>query len=818
MRTLYTFWLLLLIPVFSTARCATVADTLYCGADVTITAAAPNFMSPGGGRQGFLSVGYSNIRETEGENRAYLRFNLNGIDPAGIERAELHLWKTRSRSDSIRVYSVEVDTWDEYETVWLNAPPMLDVIASGLCGQGWSVYDVGSWVKAQTDDEVSFGLRTVNPYAPFLGINSREGGAPPMLVVHHAGPGRGESAPRPGFPSTSSLEHGVYINGAGGFRRMESIQSAVQAIRPGEEIVLGPGVYYESFTLGGDGTPEAPLKIRGDGDPRPAIDGSLVPAWQNSDRGLIRVIGKNWIIEHLDIRNAHPWGEAISNSGCFYIHQAENTVIRDCGVYFGGNGIFSTDGSGELTVENCEVAYNSIPHAGYEHAFYVNNSSTVTVRFSHIHHNGGMNFKTRAENCVFAYNYVHSPGNYQLDFSEGARFTDQDAVLIGNTIVTDNRHRSNEQFIVFGENRRGGSLHLYNNTFIHYYPVGNYWVHMWIPDDVQVGGTTLNAWNNVFYFPAGSGTIEFHRAGKPVPVIGSSNWFSSGTTSISSTLRNSILGTDPLLSSLQAGDFRPRSGSPLVDAGDSDAPELPEFQYRHERQMQPRQVRGAGPDIGAFEYVPGGAESPGAPEWDFNGDGRLGLADVILLLLRLMAGEQSAGMDVDGDGTAGLPDAVELVREVRRVSGIYLASTGHLSPIEGLTVAQRDFLGQARSLLGLSETESLEYAILAGLVPTGGTLPRAFRLEQNYPNPFNPSTTIVYHVPQDASVFPVSLNIYDLRGRLVRSLVERDHASGRHTAFWDGTDGGGQPLPSGVYLYRLRSGDFSVSRKMILMK
>jgi hypothetical protein len=795
---------------------ASVVDTLYCDADVTITSAAPSFMSPGGGRQGFLSVGYSDLREGEGENRAYLRFGLNGINPAGIESAELRLWKTRSRSDSLRVYAVEPDSWDEYQTVWLNAPPMGAVLATGMCGQGWSAYDITAWVKAQTNGEVSLGLRTANSYAPFLGINSREGGAPPMLIVRHSGLSAGDPAPTPGFPSTSGLEHGVYVHGESGYRRMESITAAVAAVRPGEEIVLGPGVYYESFTLTGEGTVEQPLKIRGDGNPRPIIDGSLSTAWKNTDRGLIMVSGKNWIIQHLDIRNAHPWGEAASNSGCFYIHPAENTVIRDCGVYFGGDGIFSTDGSKELTVEYCEVAYNSFPHAGYEHGFYVCNAGTVTVRFSYIHHNGGQNFKTRAENCVFEYNYVQAPGNYQLDFADGDKFLDQDAVLIGNVIVTDNRYRTNDQFIVFGENRHGGSLYLYSNTFVHYYPLDAAWIHMWFPDATPVGETSLTAWNNVFYYAAGGGNMQFYSAEKSVPVSGGANWFSTGAGGVPTAMTGSLYGPDPSFTDPQGGDYSLRQGSPLVDAGSASAPEMPDRQYRHRRQDLPRVVIGPALDIGAFEYNPA-AQDGTLMEWDFNLDGKINLKDVLSLLLRFAAGEQSIALDVNGDGTVSVSDAVELVRELRRISVTSLASEGNMEPIESLDKTARDYLLRTRDMLGLNEEESRIFDLLAGLEPSSGILPRAFRLEQNYPNPFNPSTTISYHVPADVSS-RVRLCIYDLRGRLVRTLVDRDLGAGSYSAFWDGADNNGVPLSSGVYIYRMRAGDYSASRKMILLK
>lgn len=84
------------------------------------------------------------------------------------------------------------------------------------------------------------------------------------------------------------------------------------------------------------------------------------------------------------------------------------------------------------------------------------------------------------------------------------------------------------------------------------------------------------------------------------------------------------------------------------------------------------------------------------------------------------------------------------------------------------------------------------------------------------PNPFNPSTKIVFTL---ASGQEVSLRLYDLGGRLLRSLVEGEALEpGVHTVDWDGKAGDGRPLPSGVYLYRLSSGDQVVSGKATLLK
>jgi hypothetical protein len=95
-------------------------------------------------------------------------------------------------------------------------------------------------------------------------------------------------------------------------------------------------------------------------------------------------------------------------------------------------------------------------------------------------------------------------------------------------------------------------------------------------------------------------------------------------------------------------------------------------------------------------------------------------------------------------------------------------------------------------------------------VPVRETLPHAFLLHQNYPNPFNPSTTIRYALPE-ASV--VSLIVYDLLGRTVAVLVDEKREAGVHEAIFDA-----QGLPSGLYFYRLRTGDFTQTRKLVLLQ
>ena len=95
------------------------------------------------------------------------------------------------------------------------------------------------------------------------------------------------------------------------------------------------------------------------------------------------------------------------------------------------------------------------------------------------------------------------------------------------------------------------------------------------------------------------------------------------------------------------------------------------------------------------------------------------------------------------------------------------------------------------------------------------SLPSTTSLAQNYPNPFNPSTTISYAIGTESDV---RLDIYDILGRNVRTLVDRHQQAGNYSVIWDSKDEAGQPVAAGVYLYKLQAGDTQEVNKMILLK
>jgi hypothetical protein len=111
----------------------------------------------------------------------------------------------------------------------------------------------------------------------------------------------------------------------------------------------------------------------------------------------------------------------------------------------------------------------------------------------------------------------------------------------------------------------------------------------------------------------------------------------------------------------------------------------------------------------------------------------------------------------------------------------------------------------------------VEVELEAGAV-TGvedGLTPRIAVLHQNYPNPFNPSTAIEFHLPRRERV---SLRVYDVSGRLVRTIVEETLETGDHLFTWDGHNDRGAQVASGVYFYMLKSDSIRQARKAVLLR
>jgi hypothetical protein len=109
-----------------------------------------------------------------------------------------------------------------------------------------------------------------------------------------------------------------------------------------------------------------------------------------------------------------------------------------------------------------------------------------------------------------------------------------------------------------------------------------------------------------------------------------------------------------------------------------------------------------------------------------------------------------------------------------------------------------------------------ENAIVAG--ENGGNSPSEFLLHQNFPNPFNSQTIIDYDLSNGNSEYRVSIKVFDLLGRFIKSLENTQRSPGTYSVFWDGTNENGYPVSSGIYYYTIHANEYLAKNKMLLLR
>lgn len=165
----------------------------------------------------------------------------------------------------------------------------------------------------------------------------------------------------------------------------------------------------------------------------------------------------------------------------------------------------------------------------------------------------------------------------------------------------------------------------------------------------------------------------------------------------------------------------------------------------------------------------------------------------------------------DGAGTAHAQDVYRLRNSVISAAG---------SPGQSMNYMTNGTLGQSTPIgIGAASGTTL-YAGFWGRywIPTDvEETPPCYRtmLHQNFPNPFNPSTTIEYSL---ANAARVRIEIFDVGGRRIRTLVDAGKPAGPHRAVWDGRNERGVAVSSGIYFYRFRTDSFVSVKKMVLLK
>jgi predicted outer membrane repeat protein len=303
---------------------------------------------------------------------------------------------------------------------------------------------------------------------------------------------------------------------------------------------------------------------------------------------------------------------------------------------------------------------------------------------------------------------------------------------------------------------------------------------------IQVSSSPMDVFNNIVTNTTGHGIAA---SGSPQPWVGYNLvWNSSGSDYDGTTAGDGGVAGDPVFADTSAGDFHLGPHSPAIDAG------RPGAAYD-----DPDGSRG---DMGWYGSHALTMEQPSYPKnltaynesgdvvlrWDQNPEPDVDTyyvycdsvsgfkPSVSNVVATVSAADTSANMGAPGDSTYYLVGAVD--------------SDGYASGF-----SNEVFRGPAT---GAGERVAYEN-----------------HLYQNVPNPFNPTTTIEYELRSQSAVM---LDVYDVMGRSVKRLVDGQIGAGIHKVTWDGTNGTGERVSSGIYFYRLDTGAFVQTRKMLLLK
>ena len=200
---------------------------------------------------------------------------------------------------------------------------------------------------------------------------------------------------------------------------------------------------------------------------------------------------------------------------------------------------------------------------------------------------------------------------------------------------------------------------------------------------------------------------------------------------------------------------------------------------------------------------------------DVNNDGVVNILDLVLIASSFGQSGQS-NADVNGDRVVNILD---LVFVAGMFDGAAAAPAAQPEAPETLTAVEvQDWLTDARALEAKDPIMKRGFLILEQLLAS--LTPKETELLSNYPNPFNPETWIPYRLAEDAFV---TLTIYDTVGQVVRTLeighrIAAAYENRSKAIYWDGKNDVGEQVASGVYFYTLTAGDYSATRKMVILK
>lgn len=209
---------------------------------------------------------------------------------------------------------------------------------------------------------------------------------------------------------------------------------------------------------------------------------------------------------------------------------------------------------------------------------------------------------------------------------------------------------------------------------------------------------------------------------------------------------------------------------------------------------------------------------PHALPWDINNDGVVDLQDLLVVSESFhKETTKNAKVDVNNDGVVNILDLLIVAAHLDECTITSAPSTLTNAKYEHLDILD-EWLTEAHKVDQTDYVLRKGIAVLEALSKT--VIPVKTMLHPNYPNPFNPETWIPYDLARDTSV---SITIYNLKGEIIRTLNLGFQSAGTYrtktnAAYWDGRNSIGEPVSSGVYFYTLIAGDFTTTRKMLILK
>ena len=568
-----------------------------------------------------------------------------------------------------------------------------------------------------------------------------------------------------------------------------TVQYAVKQVVPGDVVLVEDGTY------------EGPVIITRSGKPGAYITLKAVNKWRakikvvdgRGDADGIKAAANYLTIDGFEIFDPSPGVGHHGNGVTVYKNHHVNILnnkIHD----FGGSGI-QLGHFDHVHVEN-NVVYNNAKYAP-------NQKSGISL------------YQARAVDNVSGYHVIvrnnRSYGNMNVVLNSQGRTTDGNGILVddfwnstGNATNVKFPHRTLiENNLSYDNGGKGiqvfksSHVDVFNNTAYH----NNHdtqSVSTWRAELSHAFADDTIWRNNIGFAKPGAGILQHNKAiliGKGGATVWENNItyngkggdisvHMDGASVTEKYMRsNNVLGKNPLFANASRQDFKLTLDSPAINAGSQKIVSFVDINYL----KRPKD----GVDIGAFEFT--AAELP-VELTSFDAV----VSDAQIHLTWTTASElNNAGFSVE------LGAADRDYEQVLFVDGygttntaqVYETTLTDVSPgAYTLRLKQIDFDGT------YEYSEILAVEVLA----------EAHRLSQNYPNPFNPQTQIQYTLPLANHV---TLEVFDMLGRHVRTLVNEERAAGAHTVIFEAGD-----LSNGAYVYRLTAGPFSETKTMILLK